>query len=125
MSPHSFRVLPTEAIQLFTINHLKIMEVTNLSGGTPIAALSVDAFRELMTQIISKAQEAAQPKAQEAPAVWGRGIQSIMDHFGVGRSQAIELKNGLLAPACYQNRRTIHVNLSQADAIFKAKTAEL
>lgn len=86
-----------------------------ITNSTPIAALTVGQFKELMLEIIPR--EKGEVKEKEKEFIYGlRGIREL---FNCSHTTAHKLKNTILAPAVMQNGRKIMVDKVLALELYK------
>lgn len=89
------------------------MEVTK---ETPIAALTLSQFMEVLDEYTGKAPEA--PQKQEPAREYVYGLKGIRELFQVSHSTAQQYKNTFLKPAIRQNGRKIVVDVAKALELF-------
>lgn len=87
----------------------------NYSDSTPIAALSVADFKELINSLIG---QEPQPAPQQKRLVYG--IKGIEELFNCCHLTAQRYKKTFLAPAINQRGRKIIVDAEYAIELFKA-----
>jgi hypothetical protein len=88
----------------------------NFTGETPIAALTVLQFMELLDKHRSPEPTTAQPIDYTQGYAYGlRGIRQL---FGVSHATAQRYKNTFLKPAVRQNGRKIVIDKAKALELF-------
>ena len=88
-----------------------------ISNETPLAALTVGQFKNLLND--SK-QELPEP-AKETKKQYVHGLQGIKQMFGVSHATAFRYKETILKDAVLQNGRKIIVDVEKAIELFNAK----
>jgi hypothetical protein len=89
----------------------------NITGDTPIAALTVSQFVELLEK--GKSPELAPaPRPEDYTQGFVYGIKGIEDLFKVCHSTAQHYKDTFLQPAVKQNGRVIVVDVAKALELF-------
>lgn len=89
---------------------------TNITGETPIAALTVSQFRELLGQ--GKSSEPAPAHPSDYSQGYAYGLKGIRQLFGVSHATAQRYKDTFLKPAVRQNGRKIVVDVAKALELF-------
>ena len=84
---------------------------------TPIAALTVGDFKELMHSI--KEPAANNGKPADRPRRYVYGLQGIRDIFGCSHATAQRYKNTIIQKAVIQNGRKIIVDVEYALRLFE------
>lgn len=88
----------------------------NITGDTPIAALTVSQFLELLDRCKAPEPAPAQPIDYTKGVV--HGIRGIRNLFGVSHSTACRYKETFLKPAVKQNGRVIVTDVEKAMRLF-------
>lgn len=89
---------------------------TNITGETPIAALTVSQFQELLNQ--GKTPEPAPVSRADYSQGYVYGLKGIRQLFGVSHATAQRYKDTFLKPAVKQNGRKIVVDKAKALELF-------
>lgn len=87
------------------------MEITS---NTRIIDLTIGEVEEWLKGLNIVAPQKPSPKH------YVYGIAGIMSLFGCSKSKAVRLKNGVIAPACCQNGRSIVVDAEKAMELFNS-----
>ena len=88
----------------------------NITGETPIAALTVSQFVELLDK--NKSPEPAPAGPADYTQGFVHGLKGIRQLFGVSHATAQRYKDTFLKPAVRQNGRKIVVDVAQALELF-------
>lgn len=88
----------------------------NITGETPIAALTVSQFVELLGKDRSPEPAPAQPTDHTHDRVYG--LKGIRQLFGVSHATAQRYKDTFLKPAVKQNGRVIVTDVAKALELF-------
>ena len=83
---------------------------------TPIAALTVGDFKELMHTLRQQPREEARPEVRHRRYVYG--LQGIRDIFGCSHATAQRYKDTIIRDAVIQNGRKIVVDVELALQLF-------
>ena len=89
----------------------------NITGETPIAALTVSQFVDLLDKHKS-APEAPIAPARDYTQGYAYGLKGIRKLFGVSHATAQRYKDTFLKPAVRQNGRKIVVDVAKALELF-------
>ena len=89
---------------------------TNVTGETPIAALTVSQFVELFDK--GKSPEPTPARTADYTQGYVYGLKGIRQLFGVSHATAQRYKDTFLQPAVRQNGRKIVVDVAQALELF-------
>lgn len=84
---------------------------------TPIAALTVGDFKELMHTLREQPRETPRPETRHHRYVYG--LQGIRDIFGCSHATAQRYKDTIIRDAVIQNGRKIVVDVEHALQLFK------
>jgi hypothetical protein len=92
-----------------------MIPIRTITGDTPIAALTVSQFLELLGK--------GTPEPEPAPVDYTKeyvyGIKGIRDLFGVSHVTACRYKETFLKPAVKQNGRVIVIDKAKALELFE------
>ena len=86
----------------------------NITGETPIAALTVSQFVDLL----DKHKSAPAAPARDYPQGYAYGLKGIRKLFGVSHATAQRYKDTFLKPAVRQNGRKIVIDVAKALELF-------
>ena len=89
----------------------------NFTGETPIAALTVSQFVELLDKGKSP-EPIPEPQPSDYTQGYVYGLKGIRQLFGVSHATAQRYKDTFLQPAVRQNGRKIVVDVAQALELF-------
>lgn len=105
------------------INIKNDWKMTNHLGSTPLYALSIEEFTELLDERIKAAinNEAVSMPAAKPAGRLVYGLKGIRELFGVSHLTVQRYKDGILAPAIKQNGRKIVVDVDYAMELFNEK----
>lgn len=87
------------------------------TSSTPLAALTIGQFLEILTENVSPKETPAQTKKQ-----YVYGLKGIRETFNVCHSTAQKLKHGILAPAVKQHGRKLIIDRDLAIELFNQKS---
>lgn len=88
----------------------------NITGDTPLAALTVSQFLELLDR--GKAPEPAPVQCTDHTDGYAYGLKGIRQLFGVSHTTAQRYKDTFLKPAVKQNGRVIVTDVERAMQLF-------
>ena len=93
------------------------MDAILITNSTPIYALTVGQFKELISACVSEKESTSIAQAISKEEVYGlRGIRNL---FNVSEATAQRYKNTFLAPAVSQNGRKLVIDVEKARELFK------
>jgi hypothetical protein len=94
----------------------------NFTGETPIAALTVSQFKEVLGN--DKAPETAPMQTTDYTRRYVHGLKGIQQLFGVSHATAQRYKDTFLKPAIKQNGRVIVIDVERALELFDEQQAK-
>lgn len=95
----------------------------NFDSGRYVVSLTIEDFRQVLTETLASFQAPGKDEPQEGRYVYG--LRGIQDLFNVSHKTAQSYKDGILKPAIYQYGRKIVVDADKALELFRQAKEEV